>query len=123
MASANATYHIEVLGDEDWQDVAEARSLESALAQARKLFSQQKIAKARVVTQLGNGMRRIYVVDRAETAPPPPVYAGWAPDDLLQRLRLAKSMAERLGIMIALGAGIGLVAALFAQVAERLAVW
>lgn len=120
---ASATYHIEVLSDKDWQDVAEARSLESALAQARKLFSQQKITKARVVTQLGNGMRRIYVVDPAEAAAPPPVYEGWGPDDMLDRLRLAKNMAERLGIMIALGAGIGLVAALFAQVAEKLAVW
>lgn len=62
-------FRIEVLQDEAWDDVAEAKSLESAMLRARNLFRYDTVTQVRVVETLASGRRRIHEIQRSMPKP------------------------------------------------------
>lgn len=108
-------YTIEARIDGEWVAQQEARSLETALLQVRKLVPTLGADNVRIVTDAENGKRRLYSVqyNRPKPAPLPPI----AFRDHFNGIKGAPigSAATKLAMLVGLGAACGVVGVIVFQ--------
>lgn len=131
-------FRIELMHGKEWDNVAEAKTLESAMLRARSLFRYDTVTQVRVVETLPSGRHKVYEVQRsapkaAETpsegaqvmraatnllgggsaaAVAAPVFSN-AFDAMIDRI---KTVFQRILLVAAIGAAFGTVGVLALQI-------
>ena len=79
-------FRIELMHGKEWDNVAEAKTLESAMLRARSLFRHETVTQVRVVETLPSGRHKVYDVQRSTPRP------ADAPSEGAQAMRAASNL-------------------------------
>ncbi len=115
--SDHPDYTIEARIDGEWVAQQEARSLETALLQVRKLVPTMGAKNVRIVSEAENGKRRLYSVQYQPPAVPSRLRAPPALGNRIANLRGAPMgpAVAKMMLLVVLGAACGMVGVIVFQ--------